>query len=188
MLVIGEDNKPLETGKSGEIVSRSYNMMTGYHRQASETQEAEWFSAEGERYLRTGDIGYFDEDGFLVLVDRKKDMIISGGFNIYPSDLEAVLRKHPDVAEAATVGVPSVQWGETPVAFVVLKASCTASPTSLKDWANLSLGKTQRLSEVHILSELPRSAVGKLLKRELRDRYLRSESGRQQASRPGGGG
>ena len=135
----------------------------------------------------TGDIGYFDEDGFLVLVDRKKDMIISGGFNIYPSDLEAVLRKHPDVAEAAVIGVPSVQWGKTPVAFVAMKALRTASPASLKNWANLMLGKTQRLSEVHILSELPRSAVGKVLKRELRDRYLHSESRQQQASRPGGG-
>jgi len=111
----------------------------------------------------TGDIGYFDEVGFLVLVDRKKDMIISGGFNIYPSDLEVVLRKHPDVAEAAVIGVPSVQWGKTPVAFVALKALRTAPPASPKNWANLRLGKTQRLSEVHILSELPRSAVGKVL-------------------------
>lgn len=172
MLVVGEDNKPVETGKSGEIVGRSYNMMTGYHRQAGKTQEAEWFSADGQRYLRTGDIGYFDEEGFLVLIDRKKDMIISGGFNIYPSDLESVLRTHPDIAEAAVVGVPSRQWGETPVAFVVLKEGRTASPESLREWANLKLGKTQRLAELHTLSDLPRSAVGKLLKRELRDRYL----------------
>jgi acyl-CoA synthetase (AMP-forming)/AMP-acid ligase II len=174
MLIIGEDNKPVETGNSGEIVGRSYNMMTGYHGQAGKTQEAEWFSADGQRYLRTGDIGYFDEDGFLVLIDRKKDMIISGGFNIYPSDLEAVLRTHPDIAEAAVVGVPSPQWGETPVAFVVLKEGRTVLPAAVKDWANLNLGKTQRLAELHVLSDLPRSAVGKLLKRELRDRYVQS--------------
>src|SRR5882757_7034466 len=172
MLIIGEDNRPVEAGKSGEIVGRSYNMMTGYHRQTVKTQEAEWFSADDQRYLRTGDIGYFDEEGYLVLIDRKKDMIISGGFNIYPSDLEAVLRTHPDVAEAAVIGVPSVQWGESPVAFIVLKKGRTASAPSLKDWVNLKLGKTQRLTNVRVIIELPRSAVGKLLKRELRDRYL----------------
>jgi acyl-CoA synthetase (AMP-forming)/AMP-acid ligase II/acyl dehydratase len=172
MLIIGEDDRPVEAGKSGEIVGRSYNMMTCYHRQTAKTQEAEWFSADGQRYLRTGDIGYFDEDGYLVLIDRKKDMIISGGFNLYPSDLEVVLRTHPDVAEAAVVGVPSVQWGESPVAFIVLEKGRTVSVPSLKDWANLKLGKTQRLTDVHVIRELPRSAVGKLLKRELRDRYL----------------
>ena len=107
-----------------------------------------------------------------MLIDRKKDMIISGGFNIYPIDLESVLRTHPDIAEAAVVGVPSRQWGETPVAFVVLKEGRTASPESLREWAHPKLGKTQRLAELHTLSDLPRSAVGKLLKRELRDRYL----------------
>ena len=173
IVIVGEHGKPVETGQSGEIVGRSYNMMTGYHRQAGKTREAEWFSADGQRYLRTGDIGYLDEDGFLVLIDRKKDMIISGGFNIYPSDLEAVLRIHPDVAEAAIVGVPSAHWGETPVAFVVLKEGRSVSPASLKEWANLKLGKMQRLSELHILSELPRSAVGKILKRELRETHLR---------------
>jgi acyl-CoA synthetase (AMP-forming)/AMP-acid ligase II len=176
MLIIGEDNKPVEMGKSGEIVGRSYNMMTGYHRQAGKTQEAEWFSADGQRYLRTGDIGYFDDEGFLVLIDRKKDMIISGGFNIYPSDLESVLRTHPDIAEATVVGVPSRQWGETPVAFVVLKEGRTTSPESLREWAKLKLGKTQRLAELYTLSDLPRSAVGKLLKRELRDHYLQTPS------------
>jgi long-chain acyl-CoA synthetase len=174
MLIIGEDDKPVEAGKSGEIVGRSYNMMTGYHRQTGKTREAEWFSANGQRYLRTGDVGYFDEEGFLVLMDRKKDMIISGGFNVYPSDLEAVLRTHPDIAEAAVIGVPSAQWGESPVAFIVLKEGRTASAPSLKDWANLKLGKTQRLAEVRLTKELPRSAVGKLLKRELRDLYYQS--------------
>jgi acyl-CoA synthetase (AMP-forming)/AMP-acid ligase II len=91
----------------------------------------------GRRYIRTGDIGRFDEDGFLVLHDRRKDVVISGGFNIYPSDLEAVLRRHPDVADAAVVGVPSAQWGETPVGFVVpqrgpgtwTRRRCASGPT-----------------------------------------------------------
>ena len=97
------------------------SIMTGYHNQPKKTAEAEWFSPEGERFIRTGDVGRFDEDGFLVLGDRKKDMIISGGFNVYPSDLEAELAKHPAVAESAVVGIPSREWGETPAAFVVLR-------------------------------------------------------------------
>ena len=84
----------------------------------AKTAEAEWFDGAGRRYIRTGDIGRFDDDGFLTLFDRKKDMIISGGFNVYPSDLEAVLRGHAAVADVAVVGVASAQWGETPLAVV----------------------------------------------------------------------
>jgi hypothetical protein len=95
-------------------------MMSGYHRQPDKTREAEWYAPDGKRFIRTGDVGRFDADGFLTLMDRRKDMIISGGFNVYPSDLEAVLIRHPAVAEAAVVGVASQRWGETPVAFVTL--------------------------------------------------------------------
>ena len=104
----------------------------------------------------------------MTLLDRRKDMIISGGFNIYPSDLEAVLRQHPAVADAAVVGVPSAEWGETPVAFVVLGRDDNTSADAVKEWANARVGKTQRLSEVRLLPALPRSAIGKVLKRELR--------------------
>jgi acyl-CoA synthetase (AMP-forming)/AMP-acid ligase II len=153
-------------------------MMTGYHRQPALTAEAEWFDAEGRRYIRTGDIGHFDADGFLVLTDRRKDMIISGGFNIYPSDLEAVLRRHPAVADVAVFGVPSEQWGETPVAAAVLReraaGSDEAAPDAeaLRQWANAQLGKTQRLAALRLVPELPRSAIGKVLRRELRDAWL----------------
>jgi long-chain acyl-CoA synthetase len=160
---------------SGEVVGRSPGMMSGYHGQPELTRAAEWFDAEGRRYIRTGDVGRFDEDGFLILQDRRKDMIISGGFNIYPSDLEAILRAHPAVADAAVVGVPSLQWGETPVAFVVRAAGQTASADEIKSWANAQLGKTQRLADVQEVEELPRSAIGKVLKRELRDRYFPPE-------------
>jgi len=164
-------------GESGEIVGRSPGMMTGYHRQPGKTAEAEWFDAEGRRYIRTGDVGHFDADGFVVLTDRRKDMIISGGFNIYPSDLEAVLRRHPAVADVAVFGVPSEQWGETPVAAVVLRegvASTDAAPTDpegLRAWANAQLGKTQRLSALRRVAELPRSPIGKVLRRELREAW-----------------
>ena len=106
----------------------------------------------------------------VTLLDRRKDMVISGGFNIYPSDLESVLRQNPGVLEAAVVGVPSEEWGETPVAFVV-PASGAMDAGALRAWANERLGKTQRLADVRYLSELPRSDIGKVLKRELRERY-----------------
>ena len=143
--------------------------MTGYYGRPEKTREAEWFDATGKRFIRTGDVGRFDADGFLTLFDRKKDMIISGGFNVYPSDLEAVLLQHGGVLEAAVVGVPSVQWGETPVAFVVRKAGDETTPQDLLDWVSTRVGKTQRLAAVHLLDELPRSAIGKVLKRELRE-------------------
>ncbi|HLL12604.1 MAG TPA: class I adenylate-forming enzyme family protein [Rubrivivax sp.] len=157
---------------SGEVVGRSAGMMTGYHGLPEKTAEAEWYDEEGRRYIRTGDIGRFDEDGFLILQDRCKDMIISGGFNVYPSDLEAVLRQHPDVIDAAVVGVPSAEWGETPVAFVVARPMRSDDGEALRQWANSKLGKTQRLAAVRLLGELPRSAIGKVLKRELRDLHV----------------
>jgi acyl-CoA synthetase (AMP-forming)/AMP-acid ligase II len=106
-------------------------------------------------------------------MDRKKDMIISGGFNIYPSDLEAVLGRHEAVAETAVVGVPSERWEETPVAFVVLKSGQASAAEELREWVNGRVGKTQRLAAIEIVPALPRSAIGKVLKRELRERYMR---------------
>jgi long-chain acyl-CoA synthetase len=162
-------------GDSGEIVGRSPGMMTGYHRQPAKTADAEWFDDQGRRYIRTGDIGRFDADGFLILTDRRKDMIISGGFNIYPSDLEAVLRRHPAVADASVFGVPSEQWGETPVGCVVLREGHAAEAIeSVREWVNAQVGKTQRLSALRAVAELPRSAIGKVLKRELRQSWLGS--------------
>jgi len=153
------------------VVGRSSSMMLGYHNQTAKSREAEWFDAQGRRFIRTGDVGRFDEDGFLVLMDRRKDMIISGGFNIYPSDLEAELRQHPAVADVAVVGVASEQWGETPVAFVVRRTGHDDAADAIQHWLNERVGKTQRLADLKLLDELPRSAIGKVLKRELRDSY-----------------
>ena len=161
----------IAAGATGEVVGHSPGMMIGYHGQPAKTREAEWFDASGKRFIRTGDVGRFDAEGFLTLMDRKKDMVISGGFNIYPSDLEAVLREHPAVAEVAVVGVPSVQWGETPVAFVVKRAGAGSNEDDLKQWLNARVGKTQRLAALQFIKELPRSAIGKVLKRELRDSF-----------------
>lgn len=174
--LIDEAGHEVPAGEAGEVVGHSAGMMTGYHGQPEKTREAEWFDATGKRFIRTGDIGRFDAEGFLTLFDRKKDMIISGGFNIYPSDLEAVLREHPAVADAAVVGVPSEQWGETPVAFVVPRPGNDTAADALRDWANERVGKTQRLSALQFVDELPRSPIGKVLKRELRDRYVATGS------------
>jgi acyl-CoA synthetase (AMP-forming)/AMP-acid ligase II len=167
--IIDEDGVELPRGEIGEIVGASPMMMSGYHNRAEQTAASNWFAPDGKRFFRTGDIGRFDADGFLELMDRKKDMIISGGFNVYPSDLEAVLREHGDVADVAVIGAPSVEWGETPVAFVVSRG---ASADELKAFANGKLGKTQRISAVVLTDELPRSHIGKVLKRELRDAYV----------------
>ena len=167
----------VRAGITGEVVGHSGGMMTGYHGQPAKTREAEWFAPDGKRFIRTGDVGRFDEDGFLTLMDRKKDMVISGGFNIYPSDLEAVLREHPAVADVAVVGVPSVQWGETPVAFVVAREAHAPVAAELMRWLNARVGKTQRLADLRLIDELPRSAIGKVLKRELRDGYASGDAG-----------
>ncbi len=180
--LIDDEGNELARGETGEIVGRSASMMIGYHGQPAKTRDAEWTSPAGERYIRTGDVGRFDEDGFLALMDRKKDMIISGGFNIYPSDLEGVLREHPGVADVAVVGVPCEQWGETPIAFVVPAAGSATTEAELIAWFNQRVGKTQRLAGLHYLDELPRSAIGKILKRELRDRHAAVATGPSGAS------
>jgi acyl-CoA synthetase (AMP-forming)/AMP-acid ligase II len=168
--LIDEDGRELPRGEIGEVVGRSGAMMLAYHNQPAKTRDAEWYDPQGNRFIRTGDVGRFDEDGFLTLMDRRKDMIISGGFNIYPSDLEAVLREHPGVADVAVVGVPSEAWGESPVAFVVPAADAPAAD-ALREWMNQRVGKTQRLVDLRYLDELPRSDIGKVLKRQLRDGY-----------------
>jgi acyl-CoA synthetase (AMP-forming)/AMP-acid ligase II len=169
--LIDDQGKEVAAGEAGEVVGRSASTMSGYHNQPDKTREAEWYDAQGNRFIRTGDVGRFDADGFLTLLDRKKDMIISGGFNIYPSDLESVLAQHPAVLESAVVGAASKKWGETPVAFVVLKPGAAESALQIQEWFNARIGKTQRLHAVELRESLPRSAIGKVLKRELRDEY-----------------
>jgi len=169
--LIDEEGKEVPVGEIGEIVGHSPAMMNGYHNQPGKTAEAEWRDATGKRFIRTGDVGRYDAEGFLTLMDRKKDMIISGGFNIYPSDLEAVLTGHEAVAEAAVVGVDSAAWGETPIGLVVLKPGAEITAEALREWTNARLGKTQRLAALELLDALPRSAIGKVLKRELRDQF-----------------
>lgn len=170
--VLDDAGRELGPGEVGEIVGHSpLAMMTGYHRRPADSAAVEWRDATGKRFIRTGDLGRFDADGFLTIVGRKKDVIISGGFNVYPVDLEAALAAHAAVAEAAVVGVPSARWGETPVAFVVLAPGHTADGEALRAFANARLGATQRIADVAIVPALPRSPIGKVLRRELRESY-----------------
>jgi len=172
--LIDDDGTEVPQGGIGEVVGRSPAMMTGYHGRGDATAAAEWFDAAGNRFIRHSDIGRFDADGFLTLLDRKKDLIISGGFNIYPVDLEAVLAQHPAVADCSVIGMPSETWGETPVGFYVPHADTIDNAATILAWVNAQLGKTQRLSALHAIDELPRNAIGKVLKRELRDRLAQA--------------
>tara|TARA_R100000005_G_scaffold95369_2_gene76611 strand:- start:3987 stop:5576 length:1590 start_codon:yes stop_codon:yes gene_type:complete len=169
--VINEEGVELPQGEIGEIIGRNGAMMTGYHGRPDLTEAMIWRSSEGIVFYKSGDMGRIDEDGFLYLLDRKKDMIISGGFNIYASDIEVELSKHKEVADVAVIGVPSAEWGETPLALVVPKAGSTLTEAALTDWVNGRLGKTQRISGVEFREELPRSTIGKIMKRELREPY-----------------
>lgn len=168
--IVGDDDQPMASGQSGEIVSRGRITMPGYWERDDANEDARWVDGAGEVWLRSGDIGYLDDDGYLYIVDRKKDMILSGGQNIYPQDIEAILITHDAVDDVAVIGVPSVRWGETPLALVVSGGDDIAGDDILA-WANGRLGKQQRLSGCLVVDELPRNPNGKILKRELRQRY-----------------
>lgn len=169
--IIDDHGKEMNCGATGEIVGRSAMMMAGYYMKPDLTRKQEWQDRDGNTYLRTGDLGRFDEADFLHIVDRKKDVIISGGFNIYASDLEDVLKAHSDIADAAVVGVSSREWGETPIAFVQLRPERMTTTDSIREWANQRLGKLQRLAAIEVREELPRSGLGKVLKRQLREEF-----------------
>ncbi|MEP5937894.1 MAG: class I adenylate-forming enzyme family protein [Erythrobacter sp.] len=173
--VLDDEDNPVATGQPGNLIGLSRTMMAGYKNQPVKTREAYWIDPETNiAWQRMGDIGRVDEDGFVELVGRAKDMIISGGFNIYPVDLEDELLKEDGVAEAAVIGMPSKNWGETPVGFVVLKGADVHSTDTIMAAVNGRLGKTQRLAALYPIEEMPRSHIGKLLKTQLRDELAAS--------------
>ncbi len=169
LVILGNDDAVMPAGEAGEIVGHARFMMAGYHDNDAENEEATWVHPDGSRWLRTGDIGKLDDDGFLYLVDRKKDMIISGGQNIYPADIEAIMLAHDAVSEVAVIGVPHPKWGETPLAVVVPAAELDAG--ELTAWTNAQTGRQQRIVGAVLIEELPRNPNGKVLKRELRKTY-----------------
>jgi long-chain acyl-CoA synthetase len=165
--IVGDDGLPLPAGEVGEISGQGPFLMAGYYKQPELTRQA-----LRDGWLMTGDLGYVDDEGFLYLVDRKKDMIDSGGVKVYPRDIEEVVARHPDVAEVAVFGVPDEKWGETPLAAVQLRPGSAADPDALRAWINERVGaRYQRVSQVLVVAEFPRSAAGKILKRALREPF-----------------
>jgi acyl-CoA synthetase (AMP-forming)/AMP-acid ligase II len=141
--------------------------MSGYYKQPELTAQT-----VRDGWVHSGDMGYVDDEGFLYLVDRKKDMIDSGGVKVYPRDIEEVAARHPDVQEVAVFGIPDDKWGETPLAAVILRPGAEVTAQALRAWINERVSaRYQRLSDVVLMTEFPRSAAGKTLKREMREPY-----------------
>jgi len=171
-IIIDDDDMELGWGNAGEICVRSVHWMIEYHNRPDATKEAMYFDTGGKQWLRTGDIGRIDEEGFLYIVDRKKDMILSGGQNIYPVDIESVIVDHPEVSEVAVIGIPHEKWGETPFALVVPTADASDDlQARVLEWANERVGKRQKINGVEVRADLPRNPNGKILKRELRKEF-----------------
>ena len=168
--IVDEQGAAMPVGETGEIIGRSPTMMNGYFGRPDLTINASIELADGLTYFRSGDLGRFDADGFLTLSGRSKDVIISGGFNIYAIDLEEVLFAHPQIVEAAVIGVPDKKWGETPVAYVV--ADRNADAEALREGANGELGRVQHITALQIVDELPRNALGKVQKNDLRASWI----------------
>jgi len=168
MRIVDENNQEVPVGEVGEITGRGPALMQGYYRRPDLTEKALLHG-----WLHTGDMGYVDEDGFLYLVDRQKDMIISGGVNVFPRDIEEVVVHHPKVKEVAVFGVPDEKWGEASIAAVILKTPGSIQPMDLANWINQNVGaKFQRVREVILVDDFPRNVAGKTLKREMREAYL----------------
>lgn len=148
--------------------------MPEYYKLPEKTREAIWRDPRGRTFLKTGDMGKIDEDGFLYILDRKKDMIISGGINIFASDIEEVLAQHPDVRDCTVIGIPHEKWGETPLALVILYEGATITEAELQKWLNDKVAKFQRVSRLILAESFPRNALGKVLKKELRAAYGKS--------------
>ena len=164
MRIVGEDGRDLPQGEVGEIVGRGPITMPGYFNRAEQTAQA-----LRDGWLFSGDLGYVDEDGFLYLVDRKKDMIDTGGVKVYPKDIEEIAACHPAIREVAVFGIPHDKWGETPVAAIVLREAASVAADELKEWINARVAaKYQRLDRVIVMDDFPRNAAGKTLKREMR--------------------
>jgi acyl-CoA synthetase (AMP-forming)/AMP-acid ligase II len=169
--IIGPDDKELARGETGEVIFYGGWAMRRYHGRAQQTREVIWRDELGRSFVRTGDIGRMDDDGYLYVLDRKKDMIISGGFNIFPADIEAVISRHPSVQDVCVVGAAHPLWGESPVAAVIANPGAALDAQELKEWANSRLAKTQRVAAVMLRDDFPRNAMGKVVKPDLRREY-----------------
>jgi long-chain acyl-CoA synthetase len=157
----------LEQGQEGEICVRGPNIMRGYLDNVEETEKAFWPGG----WFRTGDVGVFDDDHYLYIVDRLKEMIVTGGENVYPREVEEVIYTIPEVQECAVIGLPDEEWGERVTACVVLRQGQSAIPENLGAFLKARLSGFKVPKEYIIVEELPKSAAGKILKRELRKQF-----------------
>jgi acyl-CoA synthetase (AMP-forming)/AMP-acid ligase II len=162
--IVDDDGKVVDDGQPGELEVQGFNVMAGYFHDPAESE-----AAFHDGWLRTGDIGFRDDGGNLHITDRKKDMFIVGGFNAYPAEVEGLLVQHPDVAQAAVVGLPDERMGEVGVAFVVARAGHEADPSAIRSWVWERLAK-YKLDRVEIIDELPLNPSGKVMKFKLRQR------------------
>jgi acyl-CoA synthetase (AMP-forming)/AMP-acid ligase II len=172
--IMDDDENILPPGERGEIVVRGRLVMAGYFKNPAATAEV----TTSNGWHRTGDIGHKDEDGYIYIVDRKKDMIISGGFNIYPSEVEQVIWTHPAVQDCAVVGSPDEKWGEAVTAVVELKPGANAEATEIIDLCKNELGSVKAPKAVEFWDELPRSAVGKVRKKDIREHFWEGQARR----------
>jgi long-chain acyl-CoA synthetase len=162
MKVVDDDSHEVAQGEVGEILIKGHNVMNGYWNREEATAET---IVDG--WLHTGDIGKVDEDGYFFIVDRKKEMIIRGGYNVYPREIEEVLYEHPDVREAAVLGIPSDEYGEEVAAAVALKDGASTSPEDLRDYVKEQVAGYKYPRKVWLVDELPKGPTGKILKREI---------------------
>ena len=165
--ILDADGKRLPPREVGEIATRSGSNMAGYWN----LPEATARTLDSDGWLRTGDAGYMDEDGYLYIHDRIKDMIISGGENIYPAEVESAICDHPDVAEVAVIGVPDEKWGEAVKAIVVMKPGKKATPADIINFTRERIAGFKTPKTIDFIEALPRNASGKILRRDLRDPY-----------------
>lgn len=171
--VVNEQGIDVKLGKVGEIIVKSDSVMKGYWKLPEETADT-----IKKGWLHTGDIATVDEEGYIFIVDRKKDMIISGGENIYPREVEEALYAHPSILEAVVIGVPDEQWGEAVKAFVVLKGREKVSEEEIIDFCKKNMASYKKPKSVEFIDALPRNPVGKVLKRELREKYWKDHDRR----------
>jgi fatty-acyl-CoA synthase len=165
--IVGGDGQVVPTGEVGEIVTRSSNNMLGYWKRPDATAAAK----TADNWVYTGDAGYMDAEGYIYIHDRVKDMIISGGENVYPAEVENAIYGHPDVADVAVIGVPDAAWGEAVKAVCVPRPGHTVDPASVIAWARERIAGFKVPKSVDVIAELPRNPTGKILRRSLRAPY-----------------
>jgi fatty-acyl-CoA synthase/long-chain acyl-CoA synthetase len=166
ILLLDEDRQPVKQGEVGEMFIKNNMLIDGYFRNPKATEES-----FHEGYLSVGDMAFMDEDGYYYIVDRKKDMVISGGVNIYPAEIEIVINHHPKVFDSAVIGIPDDEWGESLKAYVVLKPGCAATPDEIIAYCQENIASYKKPKSVEFLDDLPRNPSGKVMKKILREKY-----------------